>query len=377
MAELNNGSIFETVLWRNEGARQSDFPFRGQLIDGQKSTKIILCADTGDVEIGRQCRVRVTRITRPQNTRRGIIEVEYMGTVSLELNPDIYLDKTVSKKLQILLEAGYSIMLDGPQGSGKTVLSRAVAEALNMTYVYFNCSAVYEATDFVATLQVKAGTEGTVETVFVETDICRALVAAGENRRQKVLIFLDEFNRCRPMARNGLMPAMDSTRKIYNPATNSLIDISANVQFVAAINNGSQFVGASAVDPAQMDRFATIKLSYPPAAEEVRLLSRKFPMLDSSRINAVVETANVIREDFSLDADLSMRATEEACTLLGHPFFSDGVSAASAMLDCLETAFCGRFAGRINDVGTDANLVWQIIRREVGELSLDDLNADD
>ena len=57
------------------------------------------------------------------------------------------------------------------------------------------------------------------------------------------LVFLDEFNRCREMARNGIMPALDSTRKMYNPLTGSTIDIPDNVLWIAAINNGAQFTG--------------------------------------------------------------------------------------------------------------------------------------
>ena len=32
---------------------------------------------------------------------------------------------------------------------------------------------------------------------------------------------LPEFNRCRELARNGIMPALDATRKMYNPLTGS------------------------------------------------------------------------------------------------------------------------------------------------------------
>jgi len=362
------GSVFETVFWRNEGALAGAFPFRATHVGGVKSSKVILCSDKG-IEAGRLCRVRVRRVKRPQSSGRGMIEVEYLGRVEFQLSPDIYLDKKITRKLQILLEAGYSILLDGPQGSGKTVLSRSIADALDMKYIYFNCASVYEATDFIATLQVRASESGGAETVFIPTNFCTALRDAAENPAGRFLVFLDEFNRCRPMARNGLMPALDSTRRIYDPATNTLLDIPDNVQFVAAINNGAQFVGATAVDPAQMDRFATLKLDYPPPEEEEKLLARRFPDLDRSRLGAVVAVADALRKDEQLGVDLSMRATQEACALLSHPIFAEDTDAGPALRDVLETSFAGRFPGRIEDESSDAALVWQVIIRALRSCS--------
>lgn len=358
--ELSSGQVFETVFWRNEGARVDEFPYRAVLIDGQKSGKVLLCRDR-TIAAGKPARVRVKRITRPQDPKRGFIEVDYMGPVEFKLNPNIYIDKQVSRKLQVLLEAGYSILLDGPQGSGKTVLSRAIADALEMKYIYFNCASVYEATDFIATLQVRASESGVAETVFIETNVSEALQEAADRPDQRYLIFLDEFNRCRPFARNGLMPALDSTRKVFNPATNQLLDIPDNVQFIAAINNGAQFVGTAQVDPAQVDRFATLKVSYPPQDEEAKILARKFPGVNADTIRAVVLIAAAIRSDETLCLDLSMRATEEACVMLSHPYFSEDLSPAEAMEEVLITAFCGRFQGDVSDQASDAFAVYQVI----------------
>jgi nitric oxide reductase NorQ protein len=358
---FKEGTTFETVFWRNQGARAHDFPFRATLVNGTTSGKVLLCADR-DVQPGRPARARVKRVKRPQDTSRGFVEVEHLGPIVFALDPDIYVDKAIARKLQVLLEAGYSILLDGPQGSGKTVLSRAIADALEMSYVYFNCASVYEATDFVATLQVRAAGPGTVETVFIPTDFRRALDEAAAHAEQRFLVFLDEFNRCRPMARNGLMPALDSTRKVYDPATNSLVGIPDNVQFIAAINNGAQFVGATAVDPAQMDRFATLKLSYPPPAEELRILAKRHPGVPAGQLDLVVKAAAAVRGDATLGVDLSMRATDEACVFLSHPFFAEDLAPDEALRQALSTAFCGRFPGALDDDTSEAAAVWRVVR---------------
>jgi nitric oxide reductase NorQ protein len=353
------GDVFETIFFSNP-KKDSPFRFRATHIDGKRAPKVILCNDPR-IQPGQLCKVRISTVKKPSAKDRGFIEVEFLSQVTFRLDDSLYVDPILAKKLQALLESGMNILLDGPQGSGKTVLSRMIADALGMTYVFFNCSPIYEATDFLASLQVKATSSGQVETVWVPTDILRALEAAHQHPEKRYLIFLDEFNRCREMARNGIMPALDATRKMYNPLTGSTIDIPDNVLWIAAINNGAQFTGATNVDPAQLDRFAPLKMTYPPAKEEVRILSERHPGVARKQIERVVEAANAVRSDENLRVDLSVRATDEVCTLLAHPNFSE--YEGDAVPELLKTSFCARFAGRWDDPASDSGLVWQCIVR--------------
>ena len=79
------------------------------------------------------------------------------------------------------------------------------------------------------------------------------------------------------------------------------------------------------------------------------------------RIETVVKAADAIRKDATLRVDLSMRATDEVCTLLGHPNFSE--AEADPVPELLKTSFCARFAGRWDDPSTDSGLVWQVVVR--------------
>jgi len=357
--KMKEGLAFETVFYSNP-KKESAFRFRATHIDGKRAPKVILCNDPR-IQPGQLCKVRITSIKKPASQDRGHIEVEFLGQVSFRLDDSLYVDPVLTKKLQALLESGMNILLDGPQGSGKTVLSQNIAKALDLEYVFFNCSAIFEATDFLATLQIRATVSGQPETVWIPTDILRALEAARENPHKRYLIFLDEFNRCREMARNGIMPALDATRKMYNPLTGSTIDIPDNVLWIAAVNNGAQFTGTTSVDPAQLDRFAPLKMHYPPEKEEVRILCERHPDVPRPQVERVVCAANAIRHDPNLRVDLSVRATEEVCLLLGHPNFQE--FDRDAVPELLKTSFCGRFMGRWDDPSTDAGLVWQCIVR--------------
>ena len=147
------------------------------------------------------------------------------------------------------------------------------------------------------------------------------------------------------------MPALDATRRIFNPVDNDFLDIPDNVQFVAAVNRGSAYVGTFGIDPAQLDRFAPLSMGYPPPDAELALLEARFPDLPRARLRRLVEVADAVRRSADLSTGLSVRATEEAAIFLGHPLMDDS---DRSMREILRSSFCGRFPGHPDDAGTEA-----------------------
>jgi nitric oxide reductase NorQ protein len=160
------------------------------------------------------------------------------------------------------------------------------------------------------------------------------------------------------------MPALDSTRKVFHPIDNRFIEIPDNVLFIAAVNRGSSFTGTFGIDAAQLDRFAPLQMTYLPPEEEVKLLELRHEELPKTLIEHLVAVADAVRHSPDLAASLSVRATDEACIFLKHPLFS---SDPTTIPEILKSTFCGRFAGRWDDVGTDAGAVWALVKKTLRE----------
>ena len=358
--ELEEGQTVEATFWPNP-QEDSAYPLRATHLGGRRAPKVVLSRDP-KIVAGLPCIVKIKSIIKPKRTDRGVIEVEYAGPAPFRLD-GVYVDPTVSKKLQVALECGLNILLDGPQGCGKTVLARSLATTLGMEFMFFNCGAVVEATDFFATIQVRASDSGAPVTDFLKTEVLEAIEQANARPEGRTLVFLDELNRCPESARNALMPALDSTRRIFHPIENRFIPIPPNIQFIAAVNRGAEFSATFGIDPAQLDRFVPVQMTYLPVKEEVELLIRRHAELPKATIKHVVAVADAVRKCQDVGG-LSVRATEEACIFLGHRIFADD---PTALPEILRSSFCGRFPGRWDDADSDAGIVWALVSTTLGK----------
>lgn len=186
--DLEVGDICETTFWANP-VESSEFRSRATHLNGKKAPKVALCDDPR-ITPGVLAQVRIIAIPEPKRGDRGSIEVEFVDGGSFQLE-GIYLDPQVSKKLQVLLESGLNILLDGPQGCVRTSTARAIADALGMEFVFFNCASVAEPTDFLATLQLRAGEGGAPETRFLSTILRDTFLLEHERPRRRYLVFFD------------------------------------------------------------------------------------------------------------------------------------------------------------------------------------------
>lgn len=337
------------------------YRFRATRLDGQQAPKVVLSNDDRIVP-GRLCTVRVDEIHG--NDRHGYVAAALVSIGTIGDQSSIYIDDGVARRVEALLEMRYHILFDGPQGCGKSVLARHVADVLGCVFVYYNSAYCYDPTDFIASLQLKAGPNGGQETIWLPTDLYRGLVAAIENSARRYLIFIDELSRCREFARNGIMPALDSTRLIYDPMKNSMLQIPENVQWIAATNTGSRFTGTTPLDPAQLDRFAPVKMDYPPVSAEVGLLQQWFPAVPMGTLHSIVEVADKVRHHPTTPLPLSVRATREASSLMAHRNYAG--SGTDTLRDVLRDSFCSRLEGSVAETASEAGIAWRVIQDCLG-----------
>ena len=356
MKQLAPGYIFETVFWIEKQV-DGKTGLSAKNINGKITDKRIVVTDPRIIP-GQRCKVKVAAVSKNS------IEVVYLGLVDFRLKDDIYIHPIHLEQFEILLCSGRSILLEGPQGTGKTTVSRAFAEALGLEYVFFNCSICFEPSDFVGSLQLLVDDQGNARTEWIPTPVMDAVYSAHEHPEKRFLVFLDELNRCRSYALNGIMSAIDSSKRIFDPRKNSYVSIPDNIQWIGAINSGKQFSGTYKLDVAQLDRFAVLKMDYPPEEKEVEILARRFDMVKPKHIRKVVRIANLIRNDRSILSDLSMRATDEACMFLSYPTFQRKLS-KDGFVNILKTSFCNRLPGSPDEEGSEAQIALNMIERHI------------
>jgi MoxR-like ATPase len=155
--------------------------------------------------------------------------------------------------LACLLAGGHLLIEDVP-GVGKTLLARALAQALGLSFRRIQFTSDLLPADIIGM------------TVFGQAE-SRFRFHPGPVFAQVVLA--DEVNRSTPKAQSALLEAMEEHQVTVDGETYPLPD----PFFVIATQNPEQQVGTYPLPESQLDRFLMrISLGYPPEALERRLL---------------------------------------------------------------------------------------------------------
>ena len=172
-----------------------------------------------------------------------------------ELGRIVYGVEEVIHALTIALIARGHMLLEGPPGLGKTLLSNAFARALGGTF---------------------KRVQGTAD--LMPTDLTGVHVFNADTRRFEFregplfadVVLVDEINRAGPKTQSALLEAMEERFVTVDGERFPLPDDF----LVVATQNPREFEGTYPLPESQLDRFMLgVQMSYPARAEEARILS--------------------------------------------------------------------------------------------------------
>jgi Mg-chelatase subunit ChlI len=246
----------------------------------------------------------------------------------------------VETKLEILavLAAGRNLLLEGPVGSGKTLLGESIAAALppiRLAGCHFNCLPGEAAcpqcrAGLAATGEVElAGAERFVrvqgspdlfpEDLVGDVDPAAALAHGALDprafrpgrlvRAHRKLCFVDEINRLSERLQNLFLELLaEGALTIGGYEARFPVDT-----VVVATMNPDEYVGVGRLSEALRDRFERVRLDYPTPADEVTILLTRTGRDGSDGIRELAETvvafANRLRAEPEVEAGPSVRAT--------------------------------------------------------------------
>ena len=293
-------------------------------------------------------------------------------------------------KLEILavLAAGRNLLLEGPVGSGKTLLGESIAAALpsiTLAGCHFNClpgeaGCPQCRAGLVAAGEVElAGVERFVrvqgspdlfpEDLVGDVDPAAALAHGALDprafrpgrlvRAHRKLCFVDEINRLSERLQNLFLELL-AERALTIGGYEARFPVDT---VVVATMNPDEYVGVGRLSEALRDRFERVRLDYPNPADEVSILLARTGLTDAASddtrhlAEAVVGFANQLRAEPEVEAGPSVRATLAGfelalawlrCTSGGHPRNpGDGITDwRQAALAGLRVALRGRLSLR-------------------------------
>ena len=183
-----------------------------------------------------------------------------------------------------------NIMMTGPAGSGKTMAAKALVEALNRPFFYFNLGATQDPR---ASLIGNTHFNKSEGTYFNESAFVKAI------KTPYSVILLDELSRSHPEAWNILMTVLDQGQRylrLDEAVDSPIVKVAEGVTFIATANIGNEFTSTRVLDRALVDRFVTIEVDVLNAEQELELLTMLYPEANAEDLKAVAEIASHTRD---------------------------------------------------------------------------------
>ncbi len=253
------------------------------------------------------------------------------------------------------LDADRHVLLEGPPGTGKSTVLRAVASGLGIGFEFVEGNAELTPARLVGHFDpARVMTQGYDPEVFVDGPLVTAL-------RDGSLLYVEEINRIPEETLNVLITVM-SEGEIHVPRLGR-VTATSGFRLVAAMNPFDA-VGTARISAAVYDRVCRVSMGYQISAEEKEIVERKMTRgnLDAVWIDGVVEVVRRTRTHPDLRVGSSVRGAVDTALVAQSLAELRGqvASQPSVSLDAALVALSGRVRVREGCNRTAEEIVTEI-----------------
>jgi len=257
------------------------------------------------------------------------------------------------------LVAGRHMLLEGPPGTGKSTLLRAVAHSLSVGFSFVEGNAELTPARLIGHFDpARVLTDGYAPVVFVDGPLVTAL-------REGSLLYVEEINRIPEETLNVLITVM-SEGEITVPRLGKVVGADG-FRLVAAMNPFDA-VGTARISSAVYDRVCRVAMTYQSSQDECAIVDRNLKsnkagvQPDAAWVTKVVEVVRRTRNHPDLRVGSSVRGAIDTALVaasLAEVRSSKNIS-ASIGIDSALVAISGRIRVREGSVRNAEDVVTEI-----------------